>query len=175
MTEHGSRWAYQAGCRCLLCSAANARYAADRRRACARGEWNGWVKPDAAKAKLDALEARQIGYRQAAKLAQISPMTAWKIRAGKSVYIRAHVERAILGIEKPSLAHGVKVNSYRTRHLLLCLTKEGYSRRDLAWRLGLQSGRLGLDHEACTVRNALKVRVLFARLTGEDGQLNLAE
>lgn len=160
---HGSRATYQAGCRCLPCRSANAGYEAHRARMKAEGLALGYVDPTEARAHLASLKAKGIGHRQAARLADLSPATIRAIRDGKVDVIRPATATAILAI-RPVLAHGVRVNAYRTRHLLFALLREGFSRQDLAHRLGLRRRPPALHAEAVTVRNALKVRALFARV-----------
>lgn len=158
---HGTRRQYRSGCRCTPCRAANATYEAHRSRASA-----GWVRPEAARAKLEMLARIGIGHRQAAKLAGVSFRTVQRIRKGRCRRIRADVERAILAIERPALAKGVCVNGYETRHYVESLVREGFRKTALALKLGLRGGRLRVGQNV-TVRTALRVRALHAQLTAE--------
>ena len=125
------------------------------------------VAPDQARAHLERLAALGIGHRRAAKLAGVGMPTIQRIRYGLTAQILARVEQAILSIQRPSLAHGCKVPSWETRRLLFILVREGFDRPNLATRLGLQSPRVQFHHRHVTVRNALKVRALYTRLTSE--------
>lgn len=164
---HGSRPCYQAGCKCLPCRSANACYEAQRAKARALGQWNGWVSPQAARTKLQELQALGVGLKHAARLAGVSARTIQRIRSGESQTIRAHVERGILGITKPTLAKGARVNGYETRHQLEILAKEGYAESRIAALLGLDWPYIRLHAATVRVSTALKVRAVFQHLAGE--------
>ena len=165
---HGERRQYRAGCRCVPCRAANAAYEARRARLRARGGADRWVSPTAARRRLQELAALGIGVRRAAKLAQVAAQTVRACRSGKSAHIRFHVEQAILGIQKPSLAHGQRVNAYRTVYLLQCLVKEGLTPEDIGRRIGMPAATIrGLLHNRTTVDTALKVQALYEDITAE--------
>lgn len=166
LDEHGTRWHYNAGCRCFACTLANARYKMLRAEANARGDWNGWVSPEQAKARLELLAEKGIGHRQAAKLAGISVTTVQRIRSGESQNIRAKVEQAILSIT-PTLAHGAIVNGYHERRRLKDLKSEGFTLQELAERLRLPRRWVEQDHHPMRVRNVLKVRRLWDVLMAE--------
>ena len=163
--SHGTRTDYRHGCRCTPCRAANAGYEAQRARAKADG-YNGWVRPDAARAKLEMFAGIGIGHRRAAHLAGVSFRTVQRIRTGRGRRIRADVERAILGIDKPSIARGVHVNGYETRHYVESLVREDFKKAWLAAKLGLRCGRLRIG-QLVTVKTALRMRQLHEHLTAE--------
>jgi len=163
---HGSRPCYQAGCRCLACASANACYEAQRVRARQRGLSDPWVDAAPARAKLAQLGSRGIGHRRAAQLAGIAVKTARAIRSGRHQRIRRHVEQAILRIERPSLAHGSRVNGYRTRARLDALKREGFTLAGLRLR-GLRSVARQMHAARVTVRSALLVDALYQRLLAE--------
>lgn len=106
-----------------------------------------------------------VGLHRVADVTGLAFRTVQRIRSGASTQIRRRVEHAILSLQ-PSLAHGQHVNGYQTRKLLRHLEGEGYTKAELARRLGLLCGRLQF-HPHVTVRNALKVRQLFNEITAE--------
>lgn len=161
---HGTRQNYRAGCRCVPCRSANACYEAQRARAKAKGDMcTALVDAAPARAKLLELASAHVGYRQAAKLAGVGHRTVGRILSGDVVLITRRVESAILGVTKPSLAYGVRINGYKTRHYIESLLREGYDEAGLARRLGLRGGRLWFRSRV-TVRNALRVRQLWRLL-----------
>lgn len=162
---HGTRQNYVTGCRCVACRSANAVYEQQRQQARADGRVV-WVSPQKARAKLEMLARIGIGHRQAAKLAGVSARTVQRIRKGQAPRIRANVEHAILGITRPSLAKGVRVNGYETRHYVESLVREGFQKRWLALTGGFRGGRLRVGQNV-TAATALKVRALHAALTAE--------
>lgn len=127
----------------------------------------GLVDPGAARLKLTQLSAVGIGHRRAAHLAGVAVSTVQGIRAGARPHIRLRVEQAILGIVRPSLAHGQRVNGYRTRCQLAALHSEGYRRGWIAQRLGLHRCQLWRHAPSVTVEKALKVRALYVVVTAE--------
>lgn len=165
--HHGTRANYRTGCRCTPCRSANAAYEQQRAGARARGDGFEWVSPDQAKAKLEMLARIGIGHRHAAKLAGVSVSTVQRIRTGTARRLRSDVAAAIVGLEQLSLAKGVYVNGYETRHYVESLMREGFTKRWLALKLGLSGGRVRMRHEQVTVLNALRVRQLHHELTAE--------
>lgn len=164
---HGTRARYRLGCDCVPCTAANTTYGQTRARARAAGQWNGLVDASETRAYLLKLQGMGVGLRRVSHLTGLPVSGIRALRSGQRQHLRALSAKRILEL-KPSLAKGQRVNAYRTRHLLACLLNEGYTRKDLAARLGLKSPTVQLHNEQVTVRNALKIRGLFACLTGDN-------
>lgn len=164
---HGTRRSYQAGCRCVLCRAANADYVRSR-----RTDWlpdpTEMVSAAPARAYLLTLRIQGVGYRQAATIARLDPGLIQDIRKGARTQIRAVTSTRILGI-RPQLALGQRVTAWRTWRLLDSLKREGFSRADLARKLGLQDTHLQLHARHVRVKNACKVRNLWHFIMAEDG------
>lgn len=173
---HGSRASYRAGCRCTPCRAANACYEAQRARAEAV---RVLVQADAARAHLLTLQMKGVGYRHAARLAGVSTFTTKAIRRGRQTRITAEVERAILGVTRPTLAHGVHVNGYDARRKLRTLLQEGFTVEQLAAVLHLRPETIERDTTVIPdeqqgvyvprkrVSTVLRVRAFFARIMAE--------
>lgn len=159
-----SRASYKRGCRCLECKAANATYEAERRR---RAHEEQLVDAKPAELKLFAMRAEGIGYRQAAKLTGLSESTVLDIRQGRTPFITRRTAQLILEC-RFSLAHGQVVTGWRTRRLLDSLQRDGFTKREIARRLGAHSPELQLNLKRCRVRTALRVRALHARINAED-------
>lgn len=136
---HGIRTSYHRGCRCLPCRAANASYERDRTR-----REPTLVDASDARAHLQMLGQHKVGYKQAGQLSGLSWVMLARIRSGQQRRIRQATAEAILAIQ-PVKARGRWVNSYRTRHLLMCLLGEGFTPADLAARLGISVGWLTRD------------------------------
>ncbi|HXG71317.1 MAG TPA: hypothetical protein VNJ04_11995 [Gemmatimonadaceae bacterium] len=156
---HGARATYQAGCRCTPCRVANATYSQAHQPA-------DWTTATQAQAHLRALMAQGVGIRRAADLSGLSCAHLQRIRNGQQATVKRTTEQTVLAI-RPSLAHGQRVNGYRTRHLLRALKGEWFTARAIACRLGLRGNRLRLHHPRVTVRNALKVRQLYQQVVAE--------
>lgn len=162
MADHATRPCYQAGCRCLPCRAANAAYAVER----ARDPLPGWTTPYDAQAYLLTLQAKGIGYRQAAQLAGMSAATVKAIRNGDRTRILTRHHEAIVSIP-PYPALGARLTSKRAKHLLLSLQSEGFTLQAIARKLGLRPAQLQL-HPTITVKRSLQVQALWRKLTAED-------
>jgi len=158
LLDHGTRSTYAHGCRCLPCRAANAAYSAARRHAPPPA-----LDLAALRSHLADLRARGLGYRQLAALAHVAPATVRRTLAGT----RPHpATAAALQAIPPILAHGCTVPGTKTWRYLDSLRREGYTHRELAFRLGARSQQLQL-HPRVRVRSALKVSQLHATLTGD--------
>lgn len=167
----GSRAAYQRGCRCLPCRAANARYAAAR-----ASRPNPLVDAARAQAHLAALAKHRkgrVGHRRAAKLSGLSFQLLHDIRAGRVSEIRASTEAKILAIRhKP--APGLLINSYDARHLIAVLVGEGFTLPELARALGFDLEWLeryalpvNLAPRYVSCWRAAHIRGFFHRITAE--------
>lgn len=159
---HGTRGRYRQGCRCMPCRAASA---ADRQ---ARRSAQAWpiVEADAAREYLLTLQRRGIGAPQAAKLAGVSEHEIRAIRSGERRRIRRTTADRVLAV-RPVLAFGQRVPSWPTRRLLQVLLREGYTRRELAQRLGLNRLPLSRHDEHTTVETALRVQAFYRRVTAD--------
>jgi hypothetical protein len=154
-----------------LCRAANARYvAALRAQAAIYPDPRERVDAGPARAYLAQLRALGVGYRRAAQLAGLDPAVVNDIRMGRKDPIRADTSARILGI-RPALAHGQAVPSWRTWRFLDSLRGEGFTKAEIARRLGLRGARIQFKRVGGKVRvdNALKVKGLWKFLMEEDG------
>lgn len=167
LIAHGVRATYRRGCRCLLCRCANADYERSRRIQ-SYPDPGELVDAAGAIAHLTALRTHGIGYRQAAKLAGLSPQLVLEIRDGRRETIRADIATRILGVPF-ILAHGQRVTAWRTWRLLGSLFGEGYERQVIAKKLGLRSPQLQLHPRHVRVKNALRVRRLWNSIMSEEG------
>lgn len=165
--DHGTRASYRRGCRCLQCRAANANYER-RRQIISYPDPAELVDAELAVLHLEALRAQGVGYRQAAKLAGVSPQLVSEIRGGQRLLVRADIASRILGMPAV-LAHGQRVTAWRTWRFLDSLKREGFPKGELARRLGLQSPQLQLHSRHVRVKNALRVKRLWQRIMSEDG------
>lgn len=175
---HGLRAVYLKGCRCLPCSAANATYEAGRARAHAQGRGNVTVDATRARAHLLALAKRGVGHHRAEALTEraghrLSFTYLYSVRSGRRRRIRATTEAVILAV-KAEPADGLKVNSYPTRHLLRCLTGEGFTLEALAGRLNVRLGWLkrhspkhGQPPKHIEHARAERIRRFYQQITAE--------
>lgn len=168
---HGDRRTYQRGCRCLPCCAANAQYAAARR---AGDPAPDLVSATQARAHLFSLHSSGVGARQAARLAGLSEREIWDIRSGRRTAIELDTERRILAVQ-PTPAPGQRISGWRTWRRLDALEREGFTKGELARRLGNKTPKLQIApevrgprrsehepmHRQVTVRTARRVQRLY--------------
>ena len=161
----GSRAKYiGARCRCLPCRAANSRYETGRAAARKAGEANGLVSAAEARAHLIALSRRGVGRRAVADACDVSCSTLAAIRTGRKTQIRVQTARRILAVTPDARAAKAFVPAGPTRRLIAALLAEGFSRAELARRLGYRSPALQLKAPRITAENAMRVERFYRRL-----------
>jgi hypothetical protein len=167
--DHGDRLRYRAGCRCFLCRRANTAYEAARKIARAAGEGNGIVPAEKARAHLKALSAQGVGRRSVGAACDVADTVLAEIISGRKTNIRASTERAILKVTAAAAGDGALVPAKATWKMLDQLIEDGYTRTDLAARLGSKSKvpALQLKRDFVTVRSAYLVERMFEQLKCE--------
>jgi hypothetical protein len=160
---HGERLRYLAGCRCLPCRCANARYEQQRLAARRRGEWNGLVPAGAVRAHLRELSKRGIGYRTAADAASVARSVVAKILKGERWQIRAQTAKRLLAVTPAARADHSTVPAARTWRLIDQLLAEGFSKARLARELGMRTPALQISKTRVLARTQLAVERLWRR------------
>ncbi len=162
---HGRRARYVAGCRCDLCRAANRNYARKRAGAQREGDWNGLVDAGKARAHLARLSRQGVGRRAVGAATDISLTVLQEVRSGKKRRIRARTERKILAVTPAAVADRALVPAARAWRKVGELLEEGFTKAELARRMGYASPALQFRRGRMTARNAHRVEVLHRRLT----------
>lgn len=162
--DHGDRLRYMAGCRCFACRRANSAYEAERKLARAAGDWNGLVPAEKARAHLKDLSDQGIGRRSVSTVSDLSETVLSAIIAGRKTKIRALTERAILAVTKDAAADGSLVPAKETWKLLKELIKDGFTKSELARRMGAKTPALQLKKDFVTLRSAYQVQRLHSEL-----------
>lgn len=142
---HGTRVRYISGCRCAECRRANTQYELARAKARRRGEWNGLVNAAKARRRLFALSAAGVGRRSIAQFSGVSETTLVQIKSGRKTRIRAQTSRRILQCGPGAVADGGLVNATETHRRLAWLLSEGFTRTEIARRLGSKARRPSLQ------------------------------
>lgn len=173
---HGNRIRYMAGCRCIPCRAANSNYETERAAARRRGEWNGLVDAKIVRHHLRMLSNRGIGRDTVADITGLSPSTIDLYRTGKRKQLRAMNEKAILAITTDQVVTDAQLISARkTWERLRWMLNEGFTKTEIARRLGYKSHALQLNKQRITARNAQRVEQLYNRLRVGDPDLENPE
>lgn len=162
---HGRRARYVAGCRCTLCTAANRNYARRRYHEQREGDWNGLVDARHARAHLLRLSRQGVGRRAVSAATDLSTTVIQNIRAGRKLRIRARTERLILAVTAAQASDRALVHPARTFQRIAQLVDEGYSKSELARRLGYAGRGLQFRPHRMTARNVAAVEALYRRLT----------
>jgi len=167
---HGTRIRYVSGCRCGACRAANTAYERGRAKARRRGDWNGLVSSAAARAHLDALSAAGVGRRTVGDISGVSDSILSAIRRGTKTHVRARTEKAILAVTAEATGEAALVDAKPTWTKIRKLLREGFTRGEIAVRIGLKTRALQLGHERITAKSARRVERLYRQIMeGSDG------
>lgn len=162
---HGTRLRYVAGCKCFHCRRANSDYERQRKAARLAGDWNGLVPADKARAHMASLSRRGVGRRAVSAASDVCPTVLQDIRTGRKTRIRARTERKILAVTAAMVSDGALVKPGRTFALIDQLLEEGFTKTELAKRLGYRNGALQLKRHRMTARNVARVERLHRSLT----------
>lgn len=164
---HGTRVRYIGGCRCVPCRAANSRYESERLRARRDGDWNGLVSARKARRHLIRLSRAGGGRNAVAAASDVSRSLIAKIRSGRQTTIRARTERRVLGLTKDAIADHALVDAATTWRRIERLLDEGFSKAELARRLGYRSQKLQFGPDQVCARSAVRVERFYRRLMME--------
>lgn len=162
---HGTRTRYQQGCRCLPCRVATAAYQRQRVAARQRGESNKLVSAEQVKAHLEKLSSAGVGKLTVSEITGIHHASLGKYKSGSRKFICEKNQRLILAVTEEALTDGKHISSRETRRLIKRLVRMGFTKAEIAKRLGYRAGRLSIARRSCvTARTAMKVEKFFRQL-----------
>ena len=161
---HGSRVKYLGGCRCLPCRAANARYECRRLQARRSGDWNGLIPAGRARQHLLALSRAGVGRRTVADIAGVPQSLVHRIRTGRRSRIRARTARRILLVSRTAMNDARLVPAVRAWRMIERLVEEGFTRAEIARRLGYRSRALQLNRTRITARSLVRIERFYRRV-----------
>src|SRR5581483_5514038 len=133
---HGTRARYVTGCRCQECREANRLFYHIRIKEKIFGRSNGLVSAQAARRHMLKLSAQGVGRRAIGAACGVADSILTLIRSGRRKTIRANTERRILSVTRDAIADKALVSNGRTWKLIDRLLQEGFTRTELARRLG---------------------------------------
>jgi len=166
---HGNRVKYMGGCRCLPCRAANSNYEAERQQARKRGEWNGLVDATAARLHICRLSHRGVGRRAIAAATDLPESSIFKIKCGKRTRIRRSTEEKLLAVTSDAVSDAALVPATPTWAQIDQLLGEGFTKTELARRLGYSTPALQLGKTRILASSAAHVDRFF-RMTMKEAQ-----
>lgn len=159
---HGVRAKYALGCRCMLCRAANARYETERAHQRAIGNSNGLVDASRAREHMARLSNLGVGRHSVQAACDVSESILWAIISGERTQIRKRTEERILAVDEGARAGRSLVSAKPARQLIAELVDRGYSKAELARRMGYKAPAIQfLPFERITARTAAAVERLY--------------
>ncbi len=161
---HGTRLKYKAGCRCLPCRAVNARYEAKRAKARASGPWDGLVPANSARRHILKLSRQGVGRRAIAVASDVAEAVVSRVRSGRQTKICKRTEERILAVSNQAASDGALVQADATWRQIRTLLAEGFTKVELARRLGYQSPCFQIGKFRIRARTAARIDRLFRLL-----------
>jgi hypothetical protein len=170
---HGTHAKYAVErCRCEPCRLAQRQYNRNRVRAIARPDenWCPYVPADKAREHLAWLADCGVGIKTVAKLSGVPHGSLSKVVYGQggrapSRRIRPETERRILAVMPHHAAGAQKIPAAHTWRLLNDLIARGWTRAELARRLGTQGPGLQIGRHQVRASTARKVERLHTELS----------
>lgn len=154
---HGTRARYVCKCRCAPCRESNRLYYHERKRA----EWNGLVPAGEVREYLRFLSGKGVGYKTVADAADVSKTCLAAVLRGEKQFMRAQSVKRILAVDQGAIADHALVSSKGTWIKIRALLNEGFTKKELARRIGKKSPALQLGRRKITAINASRVERLW--------------
>jgi len=162
--SHGTRIRYMSGCKCLQCRAANSSYECERAAARKAGQWNGLVPARKAQRHIKRLSKAGIGRRSISDACSVGLTTIMQIKSGEKTQIRKATESAILQVDKNAISGGTIIPANRAWKMIDRLLNEGFSKAELARRLGFSSPAIQFRKDRITGRSAMRIERFYNRI-----------
>lgn len=168
---HGTRVRYMTGCKCMLCRAANSRYETERAAARKNGDWNGIVSAEPARLHLKKLQAAGIGRRLIAEIIGCNDARILEIRNGRKQFIRSRTLRAILSVTEEARGDKTLVEAAPVWARINLLLRHGFTKAEIARRIGLRSPAIQFRSHVVTARNAMRIEKLCRTVFAGDPEV----
>lgn len=128
--------------------------------------WNGLVDTDAVRAHLHALSRKGVGYKSVAAAADVSRTVLADILFHEKAHVRAQAARRILAIDRDAIADHALVPAGPTWRLVRHLLEEGFTKTELARRLGstARTPALQLQRRFILAKTAMRVARFYHRV-----------
>lgn len=122
---------------------------------------NGLVPANDVRAHLKRLSRQGVGYKSVAIAADVSRTTLAKVLSGQKRHVRAQAAQRVLAIDRQAFADGALVHAGPTWRRLNRLLREGFTKAELARRLGCKKPALQIRRSHVTARTAANVERLY--------------
>lgn len=162
---HGTRIKYLGGCRCMPCRASASRYESEWAAKRKLGLGNELVSTALVVNHLQNLSAKGVGYKAVCDAAGVGKSSVMMAMKGRRKQMRAANARAILAVTfDMAVRDGAYIDATETKRHIRWLLNEGFTRGELAKRLGYKTANLQLKFDKITARNAMKIERLVSQL-----------
>lgn len=161
---HGDRIKYMSGCRCVPCKAANSRYETMRLAARKNGDWNGLVPATRARRHINKLSKKGVGRRAIAAASDVADSVIHAVKTGRKLQIRKRTETRILAVTAEAVGDAALVSAKRTWVLIERLLDQGFSKAEIARRMGKKTPNLRFRKDRVTTRTASQVERFYRRM-----------
>ena len=144
---------------------ANSNYETARGKARAAGEWNGIVDATPAREHILKLSAAGVGYVMVAESSGVARSIVFGIRQGKRTKARAGTIRRICAVTTACRGDKALVSAKSTWVLINLILEEGFTKGQIAVKLGARHPALQIRKDTVTVRTRASVERLYRSLT----------
>jgi len=164
--QHGVRARYVCGCRCEECRRANREYVHKRTLLNIRGHGNPLVDAAPVRRHIRKLAKAGLGRHTIADASNVRANTIHDILRGQKRHVRKQSAQRILGVTLEAIADHATVSAKKTWRRIATLLEEGFTKAELARRLGYRRPALQLGRERVLARTAFRVERLYRTAMG---------
>jgi hypothetical protein len=164
---HGERLRYLAGCRCALCKEANNAYARMRGKMVRAGFSDPMIDAGEVLRHVRRLARKGIGQRTIADAARTSRASVHAIVLGRKTKLRRSTAARILAVSADAAGDAALVSAKSTWAKLERLLAEGFTKGELARRLGMKTPALQIRRDRVTVRTRDRVARFYRDAMGK--------
>jgi hypothetical protein len=119
------------------------------------------VRATMAQIHLQHLSDAGVGRKSVAEASDLNEANIRKIRQGRRRFIKSETERRILNVTVDAYAGASKIPAYATWKKINALLGEGFTRTELAIRLGYNKPELRMGRKRITGTTAVKVNRFY--------------
>jgi hypothetical protein len=134
---------------------------------CLRKLFGALVPADRAREHILALGRKGIGYKTVADAAKVATSIVANIRSGEKRRIRAETERRLLAVDEGCAADRDYIPAGETWRRIRDMLDWGYTKSEIAERLGYKTRALQFPLDRVTTANASRVKKLWEELRAE--------
>lgn len=165
--EHGTRARYVCGCRCDECRRSNREYARSRAKAKIFHGSDILVPSARARKHLMKLSSKGIGRRSVQASCDVTDTILQQVKNGTKTQIRRSTEQKILSVTADACGDATLKPAARTWRMLDHLLDEGFSKAELARRLGYRTPAIQIKRNRVTAATEVRVQRFYNQIMAE--------